>query len=185
MTSSSDNVSRSSSTHEADVKHPTSPAEMEAHKHPCHHGKRSRDNSCSHGHKKHGGHHKHHKCHHHHKHKKHRSRSRSRENKSIVTVAKDSSSASEGEAETQFGAKSKSTRKSKSRSKGRSSSSGNGRQSPSKALVTKDTMAFDNRAFSSDCEGLSDGARVEEPEFSEPKRRDNKKDMAYDRDEVF
>lgn len=111
----------------------------------------------------------------------------------MVTVAKDSSSASEGEGETQAGAKSRSTRKSKSRSKGRSSSGSGGQQSPSRTLVTKEekqekpvakeTMAFENRAFNSDNEGLSDGAKVQETEFNGPRK--SRRDREFDRDEVF
>ena len=189
MSSSSGNASGSSSVHENDGKHPTSPADTEEDKHKRSHGNRSRDKSCNHGHHK-QGHHKHHKCHHHHhhhKHKKHRSRSRSQENKTIVTVVKDSSSASEGEGEkTQSGAKSRSARKSKNRSKGRGN--GSGQQSPVRSLVTNDTlvasetMAFENKAFNSDNEGLSDGVKMQETEFN---GRKPTRDREFDGDEIF
>ena len=187
MTSSSDNVSGASSTHEVDGKHPTSPAESEADRNMCPHGNRPREPSSNQGHQK-QGHHKRHKCHHHHhhhKHRKHRSRSRSQENKSLVTATKDCSSASEVEGETQAGAKAKTVRKSRHRGKAKS----NGQQSPVAAmaikeiLVTKETMAFENKAFTSDNGELSDDVKVQESEFKDLKDKGNEKD--FDGDEVF
>ena len=188
-TSSSDNASAASSTHEVGARHPTSPAESEAERPQGH---RPRDAPCHHSKHKH-----HHKCHHHHKHRKHRSRSRSQDNSPktmTTTVVKDSTSGSEGETDMHSGGvKTRGARKSKRKAsdKGRS-----GNQSPVTPLVSKDkkqlvakspdvretSMAFDNQAFLADSEIRDEANNVQETEFTEPAK---KKDSEFDEDEIF
>ena len=49
-------------------------------------------------------------------------------------------------------------------------------------LVASETMAFENKAFNSDNEGLSDGVKMQETEFNGPKPT---RDREFDGDEIF
>ena len=49
-------------------------------------------------------------------------------------------------------------------------------------LVASETMAFKNKAFNSDNEGLSDGVKMQETELNGPKPT---RDREFDGDEIF